>query len=239
MEAERFFGFHIPSQTMGGQVFALLLSVIVGGVIGFERERRGQPAGLRTHALVCVGAALIAIVSQGYGNGLAGRIQDSPARVAANVVVGIGFLGAGAIVREGMSIRGLTTAASIWVVAAMGMAIGTSPRLGEVACICFIIVLTTLTLLNRFEQILKLKGRFREMEIGVNPALLRPDRLLQILEERRIGVLSFQLETQKSAQGEPYTQVRLRVRVPDDFDLVAFQHHVVNLDGIVSCTVEA
>lgn len=238
MESERFFGLYIASQTVIGQVFALLLATIVGAIIGYERERRGQPAGLRTHALVCVGAALIAIVSQGYGNGLAGRIQDSPARVAANVVVGIGFLGAGAIVREGMTIRGLTTAASIWVVAAMGMAIGTSPRLGEVACVCFLVVLTTLTLLNRFEQFLKIKGRILDIEISVVSSELTPDQLLAILQGQGMRILAFHLEKLAGVQENPIVQVRMRVRVPDSFELLSFQRFLVQQKGVVACSVE-
>ncbi len=98
----------------------LLLAALAGGLIGFERERAEKPAGLRTHLLVCVGAALLT-VSSIYGfSGIA-----DPARVAAGVAVGVGFLGAGTIIRQEAQVIGLTTAASIWVVAAIGLAFGT------------------------------------------------------------------------------------------------------------------
>jgi putative Mg2+ transporter-C (MgtC) family protein len=98
----------------------LLLAALAGGLIGFERERAEKPAGLRTHLLVCVGAALLT-VSSIYGfSGIA-----DPARVAAGVAVGVGFLGAGTIIRQEAHVVGLTTAASIWVVAAIGLAFGT------------------------------------------------------------------------------------------------------------------
>lgn len=97
----------------------LVVSAVAGMAIGIERELRDQAAGLRTHMLVAVGACLFAIVGA-YGF----EGEGDPSRVAAQVVTGIGFLGAGAIIREGVSVRGLTTAASLWVVAATGTAVG-------------------------------------------------------------------------------------------------------------------
>ena len=101
-------------------VLRLLLAVALGAIIGYQRERAGKPAGLRTHILICAGAALFTVASL-YGFGAAA----DPARVAAGIVAGIGFLGAGAIIRreEGV-VAGLTTAATIWVVAAIGLAAG-------------------------------------------------------------------------------------------------------------------
>jgi putative Mg2+ transporter-C (MgtC) family protein len=98
----------------------LALAGVLGGMIGLERELREREAGLRTHLLVAVGSALFTIVGA-YGFG---GIRTDPTRIAAQVVTGIGFLGAGAIIRQGFSIRGLTTAATLWVVAAVGLAAG-------------------------------------------------------------------------------------------------------------------
>ena len=101
-------------------VLRLLLAVALGTAIGFERERAGKPAGLRTHVLVCIGAALFTVASV-YGFGENG----DPARVAAGVVAGVGFLGAGTIIRTGEGVlAGLTTASSIWAVAAIGLVAG-------------------------------------------------------------------------------------------------------------------
>ena len=97
----------------------LVVAVLLGSFIGYERERTGKPAGLRTHAMVALGAALFTAVSiYGFGPGVA------TSRVAAMIVSGIGFLGAGAILHERGSVQGLTTAASLWVTAAVGMAVG-------------------------------------------------------------------------------------------------------------------
>jgi putative Mg2+ transporter-C (MgtC) family protein len=106
----------------------VVLAAVLGGAIGFERELREREAGLRTHLLVSVGAALFTMVSA-YAwtdwrfSNESGLIFD-PTRIAAQIVTGIGFLGAGAIIRQGLSIRGLTTAATLWVVAAIGMSTG-------------------------------------------------------------------------------------------------------------------
>ena len=101
-------------------ILRLLLAAALGAIIGYQRERASKPAGLRTHTLICVGAALFTVASL-YGFG---GVAD-PARVAAGIVAGIGFLGAGAIIRreEGI-VEGLTTAATIWAVAAIGLAAG-------------------------------------------------------------------------------------------------------------------
>ena len=100
----------------------LTVATLLGAIIGLEREQHGRPAGLRTHILVALGSCLIMLISV-YG--FPGGADWDPARLAAQVVSGIGFLGAGTILRDGTSIRGLTTAASLWVVAGIGLAAGT------------------------------------------------------------------------------------------------------------------
>lgn len=103
--------------------FRLFLACVFGGIVGFERERSDSPAGFRTHILVSLGAALVMVISM-YGFNDFTSVNKDPARLAAQVVSGIGFLGAGTILRDETSIKGLTTAASLWVVAAIGLAAG-------------------------------------------------------------------------------------------------------------------
>src|SRR5918996_4488255 len=97
----------------------LALAAVLGGAIGAERELNDQPAGLRTHMLLTIGACLFTLISAyGFGDG------TDPSRIAAQIVTGIGFLGGGAIVRHGLTVRGVTTAASIWATASVGVAVG-------------------------------------------------------------------------------------------------------------------
>ena len=108
------------SLTWPHELLRLSVAAALGGAIGLERELRERGAGLRTHLVVCVGSALFTLVS---AYGFVGPKVD-PTRIAAQIVSGIGFLGAGAIIRQGLSVRGLTTAAPLWLVAALGMAAG-------------------------------------------------------------------------------------------------------------------
>ena len=101
-------------------VIRLVIAAFLGAVIGYERARAKKPAGIRTHLMVCMGAALFTVISIW---GFAGNAD--PSRIAAGVVVGVGFLGAGTILRQERGVAGLTTAATIWAVAAIGVAIGT------------------------------------------------------------------------------------------------------------------
>jgi len=106
-------------------VWRLFLAAALGGIIGFEREKHNRRmAGFRTHILVSIGSSLIMLVSIYIFEIYAGKAPVDPARIAAGVVTGIGFLGAGTIIRSGESVRGLTTAASLWTVSGIGLAVG-------------------------------------------------------------------------------------------------------------------
>lgn len=117
-------------------ILRLLLAAALGAIIGYQRERAKKPAGLRTHVLICIGAALFTVASI-YGFGATG----DPARVAAGVVAGIGFLGAGAIIRGGEGIvAGLTTAATIWSVAGIGLAAGAGLYLASAVATALVLI---------------------------------------------------------------------------------------------------
>jgi putative Mg2+ transporter-C (MgtC) family protein len=118
----------LPTLNWDEALLRLALAGVLGGLIGLERELRERGAGLRTHLLVSVGAALFTIAGA-YGFG---GVRVDPTRVAAQIVTGVGFLGAGAIIRQGFSVRGLTTAATLWVVAAVGLAAGAGYYSGAV-----------------------------------------------------------------------------------------------------------
>jgi putative Mg2+ transporter-C (MgtC) family protein len=109
-------------------VVRLLASLAVGGLIGLERSYHGRPAGFRTHSLVCLSTSLLMLVTvyetRWFPSVAQGRISLDPTRMAQGIMTGIGFLGAGTIIKDGLSVRGLTTAASIWITAAIGILIG-------------------------------------------------------------------------------------------------------------------
>jgi putative Mg2+ transporter-C (MgtC) family protein len=162
----------------------LALAGVLGGLIGLERELRDREAGLRTHLLVSVGAALFTIVGA-YGFA---SIRTDPTRVAAQIVTGIGFLGAGAIIRQGSSIRGLTTAATLWVVAAVGLAAGAGYY--SAALITTAIVLLALWPLRAGAYLLLKRFRVEDGRLLVElPVGIRPGVLIDEIEKAgaRIG----------------------------------------------------
>jgi len=145
----------------------LLLASFLGGLIGLEREIHGRPAGFRTHLLVALGACLMMAVSEHfffkYGSlDSSGSVRLDPARVAAQIVTGIGFIGAGVILKGGHVIRGLTTAACLWVAAGIGMAVGGG--LYFPAVFVTIIALLSLLFLKRLEGLIKV-DRYRHLVV--------------------------------------------------------------------------
>ena len=125
-------------------VLRLVLAIVLGGIIGYQRERSGKEAGLRTHVLICSGAALFTLVS------IYGFTGSDPARIAAGIVTGIGFLGAGVILhRSGGEVVGMTTAATIWAVAAIGLAAGAGLYIISVAATILILAVLFIPHLKR------------------------------------------------------------------------------------------
>lgn len=128
---------------LGNTTLQMMLACVLGGVIGWEREQHRRPAGLRTHMLICMGAALMTILSKSMAD------NGDPGRIAAQIVSGVGFIGAGTILRQGNVIRGLTTAASLWGVAAIGMAVGFGQPFYLVAVVAAAIIYITLEGVNK------------------------------------------------------------------------------------------
>lgn len=139
----------------------LVLACVLGGIVGYERERGNRPAGFRTHILVCVGSALVMITSEYMFNVFYGKTDMDPARLGAQVISGIGFLGAGTIVREGFNVKGLTTAASLWAVACVGLAAGIG--FYEGAIITTILICITLIVLKKIESQMTIKKKYRNI----------------------------------------------------------------------------
>lgn len=144
----------------------LLLSILLGGLVGYERQASNKAAGLRTHVLVCMGSCMIMILSVNVYYTVEGQTNADPARLAAQVISGIGFLGAGTIMKEGPLVTGLTTAASIWVVSAIGLAVGFGYYSG--AILATILAFVTLSLLYQLEKRLKARSRLKVVITLVN-----------------------------------------------------------------------
>jgi putative Mg2+ transporter-C (MgtC) family protein len=187
----------VPELHFSEVLLRVVLAGVFGGAIGAEREIREREAGLRTHMLVSIGAALFTLVSAyGFSDfhfSNASGITYDPTRIAAQVVTGIGFLGAGAIIRQGLSVRGLTTAASLWVVAAIGLATGAGYY--SAALITTVVVLVSLWPLRIIA--FRLFERVRPGELRLEVELRQtetPSILLDPLEKRGIAVRSFEVE---------------------------------------------
>lgn len=180
--------------TIANALFKLCLSLILGSIIGIERRHKGQTAGMRTFALITMGATLAMLVSIYIPQEYMGLKNGDPGRIAAQVISGIGFLGAGAIIQMKGSVRGLTTAAGIWISACIGLAVGAGMyAVSTFACLLIIFVLMALDLMEKHlfrggeQKIIRLKvGRvltssdvyhecFRKHKVHISDEFLRYD----------------------------------------------------------------
>jgi putative Mg2+ transporter-C (MgtC) family protein len=197
-------------------VLRIVVGAVLGGLVGLEREMRGQAAGFRTHTLVAMGSTLFTLVSiygfEGFfGDGPAPGEPFSfdPSRVAAQIVVGIGFLGAGAIMRHGTSVKGLTTAASLWVVAAMGLAVGTGFWVGAITV--SLLLLIVLRGLRPTENLL-VKWVYPDeanLTISIDAKMMDSARFIEDLEEAKIIV--HEISSVRTGQG--VTTLTLAIRL--------------------------
>jgi putative Mg2+ transporter-C (MgtC) family protein len=192
-------------------IVRIALAAGLGGAIGLERELREREAGLRTHMLVAVGAALFTMVSAYAWTDWAFSTEEGlvfdPTRIAAQVVTGIGFLGAGAIIRQGLSIKGLTTAATLWVVAAIGMAAGVGYY--EAAFVTTALVLVSLWPLRILAFRASARFRPEEGRLAVElPAGASAVSVLEAVESAGANVSSLEFEEEGDSR-----RVDLRVRL--------------------------
>lgn len=194
-------------------VLQLALAAALGGIIGLEREASGKPAGFRTNLLICLAAALVTVLSRTVAlDGTLHGFRSDPGRIASQIMTGMGFLGAGTIMQSRGAITGLTTAATLWVVAAIGMAVGAGAYVPAMAATA--LVFMALSILGRVEDHLIVR---RPAERVIEVTLTATDGELQRLEEvlaaRRIQVVSVSLQRQEGelmaafrarAEGEAY-----------------------------------
>ena len=204
----------------------LVTAVLLGGAVGWQREARDRPAGLRTHVLVCVGATVFALASIH----ISGRYVDN-SRIAAQIASGIGFLGAGTILRHGSEVRGLTTAASLWAVAAIGICIAIGREAYWIAAMSTVVVLLTLTVLRRLEVHHLTRPRTVLMTLRLKDGRERFLEVQQLLVG--VGVQTEFVSFGEGAEGEGFA-LQMGLRIPSDVGVSELIARVSALPGFVS-----
>lgn len=231
------------SQTLANtevqMVLRLVLATILGGMVGVERGKGDRPAGLRTHVLVCVGSTLFMLVSIfGFGDTTPvhstvddlGVRRDS-ARIAAQVVSGIGFLGAGTIIHEGLSVKGLTTAATMWMVSAIGLAVGSGMYIVSIAST--ILTLVVLTVLHSWEKQIGLRGktasRLIVARVNNRPGIITD--ITNLLEANGVKLKSLNVKADNDAAT---LQLELFVKYNAEIDNMEIIGRLHEVDGFIS-----
>lgn len=209
-------------------ILRLVAASILGGLIGIEREVNNRPAGLRTHVLVTLGATLVMLVSIDGFTGTGNRLGD-PARLAAQVVSGIGFLGAGTIMRTGNNINGLTTAASLWVSAGIGLAIGVGYYLGAIVT-ASIVLITLMTLGNLEKKMLTKKYRIIEVLVNDRPGVI--GQIGTIMGAHNVSIRDIAV-TNSDIEDEQ-VEARFMVKTSPSFVQSMFYRDIYSIDGVVN-----
>lgn len=187
----------------------LVASVLLGGIIGYERENTRRPAGFRTHILVCVGAALVMITSEFIFDIYKNSANLDPSRLGAQVISGIGFLGAGTIIRNGFNVKGLTTAASLWAVACVGIAAGIG--FYEGAVFASILIFITLRGLKAIER--KVSSKYRTIHVVADERRGLLGDLSNIFEGNCISVRKIDYSEKKDENLSTVT-IKFHVKIP-------------------------
>jgi putative Mg2+ transporter-C (MgtC) family protein len=209
-------------------VLRLCLGFIAGGIIGFERSSHRQIAGLRTHILICVGATSLMLLSIWLPEHFFGLKNGDPGRIAAQVVSGMGFLGAGAIIRLGSDIKGLTTAASLWLIAAIGLLIGAGMYLA--AGVTEAVALVTLVLLGPLERRIFPDIRQKLLEVQYNHSgEPNTENVLEIFKTYNVKNQSLSVQL---GHNKKKTRASFSVSILDTVEISRLAHALQSLDEI-------
>jgi len=215
-------------------VFRLLLAAVLGGIIGWERERKNKQAGLKTHLLVAVGSALIMLTSiYGFGNELLDHpnARFDPARLAAQVVSGIGFLGAGAILRRSDNvISGLTTAATLWIVAAIGLSVGCGFYWPAVVTI--IIIIFIVSIINKLESKLILFRKNGTLKIVMSNRPKSVDVITSMLQREKMVVEQMSVREEMETGNNKQIYMDFRIHTSKRKGMIDLFDHIWKIDGI-------
>ncbi len=175
--------------TLGNSVFKLIVSMILGALVGAERKRKGQIAGVRTFALISMGSCMAMLLSIYVPQVYLGLKNGDPGRIAAQVITGVGFLGGGAMIHMKGSVKGLTTAAGIWMTAAIGMAVGVGMYLCSI--LATVLILVTLVLFESFEHKRNMGQETRTLRLRINGIVDDLTRYREILASHGIHLSTY------------------------------------------------
>ncbi|MCH4886508.1 MgtC/SapB family protein [Acidaminobacter sp. JC074] len=202
---------NLISLHLSENLFKVIAAAFAGGLIGFERESKNRPAGLRTHALVCIGASLVMIIPFGiHTNQLNGNTFDIT-RLGAQVISGIGFLGAGTIIRNGNSVKGLTTAASLWVSAIIGLTIGAGDYIISISATAIVIFI--LKVFGTFEHRQTLKNRHMEIVILTNDLKSQIGHVNHVVDKYHMKLKKMEII---DSHDDQHVKIRINVRIPNE-----------------------
>lgn len=223
---------HTNEVTWETALVRILVSFFLGMLIGIERETHHQPAGMRTHILICIGSTVVMLVSIFIPQTFTDFENSDPGRIAAQVVSGIGFLGAGAILKFGTDIKGLTTAASIWVMAAIGLAVGAG--MFTIATISVAVVLFALTVMDLFEKKVFKERTLRKIELLVNKRNSDMQAIIKVFSKWDVKVMSTGFERNMN---EANDKIIFIVGVTRILDVQKLSDALQKQAGIVSIVV--
>ncbi|MBN3038043.1 MAG: MgtC/SapB family protein [Candidatus Omnitrophica bacterium] len=203
--------------TVTDLIVRLTLSFIIGGLIGFERELHGRVAGLRTHMLVCLGSTLLMLTSIYMLTAYGADCNIDPTRLAAGVMTGIGFLGAGTIMRFRASVRGLTTAASLWAVTGIGLAIGSGFTSG--AYIAAALMLVVLLVLTKVEKSIVRKDQYRVLSLETKGHAEQLKEVRRVLAEHNCEIKDLEIK-KKPQSHNMIVEFELKLVSPQQSDQI-------------------
>ena len=214
----------------------ILLAIVLGFAIGFEREITNKWAGLRTHMLVCLGSCIFTLLSIHAFPVYAHSPQADPARIAAQILTGIGFIGGGTVLRHGYSIYGLTTAATLWITASIGMACGCG--FTAMAIICTVLAVCTLVLIRIFEKQYIHKGRknIRKFKISFYTPIPKADSVYSGIVEKFDSI--FEITKAQSTSNENLMKISFKLDLLDKNPVQSLHKELNTIEGIESVSIQ-
>lgn len=230
---EEFFKSIIIERSM---LLDILLAIFLGFAIGFEREITNKWAGLRTHMLVCLGSCIFTLLSIHAFPVFAHSPQADPARIAAQILTGIGFIGGGTVLRHGYSIYGLTTAATLWITASIGMACGCGYT--SLAIVCTVLAVGTLVLIRIFEKQYLHKGTKnpRKFKVSFYATSTTADKVYSVVVDKFKSI--FEINKKVSSSKEDLMKISFKLDLFDKNPVQALHKELNNIEGIESLSIQ-